>query len=66
MLIVHGGEDERAPIEQAESLEAALKKAKHPYEITILDDEGHGFYKEEHRTLYYKKVLAFLEDHLKL
>ena len=64
--IVHGGEDERAPIEQAESLEAALKKAKHPYEITILDDEGHGFYKEEHRTLYYKKVLAFLDDHLKL
>ena len=66
VLIVHGGEDERAPIEQAESLEAALKKAKHPYEITILDDEGHGFYKEEHRTLYYKKVLAFLDDHLKL
>lgn len=66
VLIVHGGEDERAPIEQAESLEAALKKAKHPYEITIIDDEGHGFYKEEHRTLYYKKVLAFLDKHLKL
>ncbi len=66
VLIVHGGEDERAPIEQAESLEAALKKAKHPFEIIILDDEGHGFYKEEHRTLYYKKVLAFLDEHLKL
>lgn len=66
VLIVHGGEDERAPIEQAESLEEALKKAKHPFEIEILDDEGHGFYKEEHRTLYYKKVLAFLNEHLKL
>ncbi len=66
VLIVHGGEDQRAPIEQAESLIAALKKAKHPYIYELLEDEGHGFYKEEHRTYYYKKVLAFLEQHLTL
>lgn len=66
VLIVHGGEDKRAPIEQAESLISALKKENHPYIYELLDDEGHGFYKEEHRTLYYKKVLAFLNDHLKL
>ncbi|WP_404341524.1 alpha/beta hydrolase family protein [Pseudoalteromonas mariniglutinosa] len=66
VLIVHRGEDDRAPIEQAESLEAALKKAKHPYELELLEDEGHGFYKEEHRTRYYNKVLAFLDEHLTL
>ncbi|MBB1507128.1 S9 family peptidase [Pseudoalteromonas sp. SG41-1] len=64
VLIVHGGEDQRAPIEQAESLIAALKKAKHPYIYELLEDEGHGFYKQEHRTRYYQKVLTFLDQHL--
>ncbi|MEJ6474267.1 S9 family peptidase [Pseudoalteromonas piscicida] len=66
VLIVHGGEDERAPIEQAESLIEALKKAKKPYEYYLLEDEGHGFYKPEHRLKYYKKVLSFLEKPLQL
>ena len=66
VLIVHGGDDERAPIEQAESLVDALKKAKHPYEYMLLENEGHGFYKPEHRADYYKRVLAFLDEHLVL
>ncbi len=66
VLIVHGGEDRRAPLEQAEALIEALKKAKHPYEYELLENEGHGFYKPEHRTLYYKRVLAFLDQHLVL
>ena len=32
----------------------------------ILEDEGHGFYKPEHRTKYFKTVLSFLDEHLKL
>ena len=66
VLIVHGGDDERAPIEQAESLVDALKKAKHPYEYMLLENEGHGFYKPEHRADYYRRVLAFLDEHLVL
>ncbi|KAF7767674.1 hypothetical protein PCIT_a3738 [Pseudoalteromonas citrea] len=66
VLIVHGGKDQRAPIEQAESLVKALKKAKHDYQYMLLETEGHGFYKAEHRTAYYKRVLAFLDDNLKL
>ena len=66
VLIVHGGDDERAPIEQAEALIDALKKAKHPYEYMLLENEGHGFYKPAHRTKYYKRVLAFLDEHLML
>lgn len=66
VLIVHGGEDQRAPIEQAESLIDALKKADKPYQYYLLEDEGHGFYKPEHRLKYFKKVLAFLEKPLQL
>ena len=66
VLVVHGGEDKRAPIEQAESLVEALKEAKHPFEYELLEDEGHGFYKPEHRAKYYKKLLEFLDNHLDL
>ncbi|MEQ2351892.1 alpha/beta hydrolase family protein [Pseudoalteromonas piscicida] len=66
VLIVHGGEDQRAPIEQAESLIDALKKADKPYQYYLLEDEGHGFYKPEHRLKYFKKVLEFLEEPLQL
>ncbi|WP_241651645.1 S9 family peptidase [Pseudoalteromonas sp. PS5] len=66
VLIVHGGEDQRAPIEQAESIIDALKEAKVPHQYYLLEDEGHGFYKPEHRLKYYQKVLAFLEQPLKL
>jgi len=66
VLIVHGGEDERAPIEQAEALVKALDDANHPYEYELLKSEGHGFYKPEHRIKYYQKVLGFLDQHLAL
>ena len=66
VLIVHGGEDDRAPIEQAESLIKALEQANHPYVYELLEDEGHGFYKPEHREKYYRQVLSFLDEHLNL
>ncbi|WP_227006590.1 alpha/beta hydrolase family protein [Shewanella donghaensis] len=66
LLLVHGGNDERAPIEQLESLEKDLNKHKHPYEKLIMDDEGHGFYNDTHRAKYYDKMLSFLKENLKL
>ena len=66
ILLVHGGNDERAPMEQLESLEEGLKQYKHPYEKLIMDDEGHGFYNDDHRAKYYDKMLSFLEVNLKL
>nr|WP_269203528.1 prolyl oligopeptidase family serine peptidase [Pseudoalteromonas luteoviolacea] len=64
VLIVHGGDDERAPIEHAEVMIDALNKAKKPYENYLLDNEGHSFYKAQHRLAYYQTVLVFLNKHL--
>ncbi|GGZ41710.1 alpha/beta hydrolase family protein [Shewanella chilikensis] len=64
LLLVHGGNDERAPIEQFEALEDALKKRNYPYQKIIMDDEGHGFYDESHRAIYYQKMLNFLKQNL--
>ena len=66
LLLVHGGEDERAPIEQFEALEEALEKQNYPFQKLIMDDEGHGFYNDEHRSKYYGEMMSFLKENLNL
>ncbi|GIU23341.1 S9 family peptidase [Shewanella sp. MBTL60-007] len=66
IMLVHGGEDERAPIEQFEALEDALKEQKYPFKKLVMDDEGHGFYDDAHRAKYYSEMLSFLKTNLKL
>lgn len=66
LLLVHGGEDDRAPIEQLESLEKGLKAHNYPYQKLVMDNEGHGFYNDEHRAKYYEQMLSFLKTNLKL
>jgi dipeptidyl aminopeptidase/acylaminoacyl peptidase len=64
VLLAAGGEDERAPIQHTEQMERALKNAGVPVETVYYPTEGHGFYKLEHQTEYYTKLLAFLQRHL--
>ncbi len=66
VLIVHGGNDKRVPVEHAELLKEGLEKQGVAHEWMLLDDEGHGFYKPEHRASVYKRTLKFLAQHLKL
>lgn len=66
LMLVHGGDDERVPIDQLESLEASLKKVNYPYQKLVMDDEGHGFYDDVHRAKYYNEMLGFLKTNLKL
>ena len=64
VLLAAGGADERAPVEHTEAMERALKAAGVPVETLIYRDEGHGFFKYEHRLEYYTKVLDFLDRHI--
>ncbi|MCJ8269500.1 MAG: prolyl oligopeptidase family serine peptidase [Psychrosphaera sp.] len=66
VFIVHGGKDKRAPVEHAELLKAGLAKKGLPYEWMIMDEEGHGFYKPEHREQVFQRTLAFLLKNLKI
>jgi dipeptidyl aminopeptidase/acylaminoacyl peptidase len=65
LLIVHGEEDPRAPIEHAYALRDALDKIDYPYEWLVEDKEGHGFYNEDNREKMYRVMLSFLHKHLK-
>lgn len=64
LFLVHGAKDERVPIEQAEFLMAQLDKRGYKYELMVKENEGHGFYKEEHRMELYERMLTFLEKHI--
>ncbi|KFL35683.1 alpha/beta hydrolase family protein [Arenimonas donghaensis] len=64
VFLAAGGEDRVAPVEHTEMMEKALQKAGAPVESLYYKNEGHGFYKGEHRTEYYRRLLAFLSRHL--
>lgn len=64
MLIVHGEEDERTPLSQATRLRKALEAGNHPYQWLVRPDEGHGFWQVENVTLFYDRLLAFLDQNI--
>ena len=64
LLLIHGKKDHRAPIEQFDALEAALKANNKTYQKLILADEGHGFYNEQTRIQVYSQILKFLDKHI--
>ncbi len=65
LLLAHGKDDERAPFEHLLRLRKALDKANKPYEWFVIDKEEHGFYNPETKKAYMRKVLSFLDQHLK-
>jgi|TARA_B110000091_G_scaffold105994_2_gene115012 dienelactone hydrolase len=64
VLIVHGKDDDRAPIEHAELLMKAMDEAGKSYETLIRDKEGHGFFSEDNRKDYFTLLVRFLNKHL--
>ena len=60
VLLVHGGKDKRAPLNQAEAMRAALVQAGHPPEWFVAPNEGHGFYDTKNVTEFYQRLEGFL------
>ncbi len=57
VLIAHGGEYQRGPIQNTEELHK-------PFEWRVYSKEGHGFYTQLHRSACYKKMQTFLKKYL--
>lgn len=64
VLIIHGEEDQRVPLVQAEVLKKAFDERGHSYEWLVKEKEGHGFYKPENNIERWQRMLAFLEKHM--
>ncbi|HET8539390.1 MAG TPA: alpha/beta fold hydrolase [Anaeromyxobacter sp.] len=62
VLLVHGEEDQRAPLAHAERMRKALVEAGRPPGWLVEPREGHGFYDETARERMWTRVLAFLAE----
>lgn len=64
VLLMHGGEDIRAPVKGYDEMVSAIKKHGSPLETLYFSQEGHGFYKVSHRIKAYDKMLSFLDKYI--
>jgi len=65
MMVIHGANDPRVPIGEAEQIVAALKKRDVPVTYLRYEDEGHGLAKLKNRLDAFPKMVAFLDKYLK-
>jgi dipeptidyl aminopeptidase/acylaminoacyl peptidase len=61
LFVIHGANDPRVPLGEAEQLHAALKEKGIPTELLVYWDEGHGLQKLPNRIEAYTRAVEFLE-----
>lgn len=64
LLLMHGALDRRVPIDNAERMLSALQAAGKPVQWVRFADAGHGFEFDKDRYDYYRRIEAFLAQHL--
>ena len=64
LFIIHGANDPRVPLSEAEQLHAALTARGQECELLVYADEGHGLARRANKLDAYPKALAFLARHL--
>jgi dipeptidyl aminopeptidase/acylaminoacyl peptidase len=64
LMVIHGANDPRVPLSEAEQLVAALNARGVPVEFLVFDDEGHGLVKLKNKLVAYPAIVRFLEAHL--
>lgn len=60
LFVVHGANDPRVPVQEAEQIVAALRSRGVPVEYLRYDDEGHGLVKRANRLQAYPAIARFL------
>jgi dipeptidyl aminopeptidase/acylaminoacyl peptidase len=62
LFVVHGRNDPRVPVSEAEQLVARLEQRGIRCDLTVYGNEGHGLSRLENRVDAYGRALAFLDD----
>jgi dipeptidyl aminopeptidase/acylaminoacyl peptidase len=65
LMVIHGANDPRVPLSEAEQLVKALQSRGVPSHFLVFDDEGHGIVKLKNKLTAYPAVVEFLEKHLR-
>jgi dipeptidyl aminopeptidase/acylaminoacyl peptidase len=61
MMIVHGRNDPRVPVQEAEQIAATVGRNGVPVWLMIAENEGHGFAKKENADYLFATRVMFLE-----
>jgi dipeptidyl aminopeptidase/acylaminoacyl peptidase len=64
LFVIHGANDPRVPLSEAEQITDALTKRNVPCQLLVYPDEGHGLAKLKNRLDAYPQALTFLREHL--
>lgn len=64
ILLIHGGEDPRAPFKNFKELTKALDQNGKHYDTLVEPDEGHGFFLPKHKAEAYEKIVDFIDRHI--
>jgi dipeptidyl aminopeptidase/acylaminoacyl peptidase len=66
LLLIHGANDPRVPLGEAEQIHQALRERGIRSELLVYHDEGHGLQKLPNRLDAYPRAVAFIEEILGL
>ncbi|HUT18143.1 MAG TPA: S9 family peptidase [Anaerolineae bacterium] len=64
LMVIHGANDPRVPLSEAEQLVDALETRGIPVEFLVFADEGHGLVKLQNKLVAYPAIVAFLERYV--
>ena len=64
LFVIHGANDPRVPLSEAEQVTAALEAKGIACELRVYADEGHGLAKRVNRLDAYPAAMEFLRHHL--
>lgn len=65
LMVLQGANDPRVLQVESDQIVEAVRANGVPVEYVLFEDEGHGFTKKDNREEGWRKVLAFLDEHLK-
>jgi len=64
LMVIHGANDPRVPLSEAEQLVDALRRRTVPVELLVFDDEGHGIVKLKNKLVAFPAIVDFLRQHV--
>jgi protease II len=62
LIVIHGANDPRVPLSEAEQLVRALKSRNIDVEFLVFEDEGHGLVKLKNKEIAYPAIINFLDE----
>ncbi|QED47765.1 S9 family peptidase [Cytobacillus dafuensis] len=64
LMVIHGVNDPRVPIEESEQIVNKLKERNHPVTFIRFEEEGHSLVKQKSKKYAYSKIADFLEKYI--